>query len=94
MTDRTKARFNLRMNTSLDETGQAMIQQLAKVDAVSEASIIRQLISQRFRMKFDQQPVCATGINCLCPQMHVPTLPRSESDTELLQRVASPGPDA
>lgn len=93
MADPSKKRFDLRMNTSLDETGKAMIHQLAQTEGVSEATVVRHLISERFRMTFNQQPVCANGMNCLCPHMHMPSKPQSETDAELLNRVAqNPAP--
>ncbi len=87
MADPTKKRYDKRLNTMLDDAGKAMLHQLAEAAKVSEATIVRHMISERFRMAFNQQAVCADGTNCLCPHMHMATKPSAESDTELVSRL-------
>jgi hypothetical protein len=82
---RTK-RYKKPYHLMLDETHQAMLAQLAEANHVPASQIIRQWISNAYRMQFDQEPRCMTGLDCLCPRSHNLDRGPLVTDRELLQR--------
>ncbi len=87
MADPTKKRYDLRLNTSIDATHMAMLNQLAIEDRSSKAAIVRGLIFVSFETVFRSAPHCANGNKCLCPQMHVPHPTASETTAQTLDRI-------
>lgn len=70
----------------LDTTHRAMLQQIAAKEGVPASQIIRRWISHAFRMEFEAEPRCISGLNCLCPRAHQTDRGPQTSDAELLQR--------
>lgn len=86
MADSRQKRYGVAYNVMLDPTHRAMLEQIAEAEGVKGSNLIRRWVSQAFRMKFEGEPRCITGQNCLCPRVHEVPRQASVSDQELLQR--------
>ena len=86
MADPTEKRFTVDFNVQLDATHKAMLEQLAE-DAGSKMSpVVRKLIDSAYRMRFNAEPKCVTGANCLCPQVHALQRGTQISGAELVRQ--------
>ena len=93
MTTYKTGRFKKPFHLLLDEAHRAMLEQVSDRRAVPAAQVIRNLIDQAYRMDFANEPRCATGEGCLCPQAHYGRRPAPVSSEELLrQQKATNGP--
>lgn len=57
-------------NVKLDQTDRDMLSQLADDANTSQATVLRNSIKHHFRQRFANEPTCANGNRCLCPNMH------------------------
>lgn len=86
MADSRTKRYDKPYHLMLDETHRAMLEQLAKKEATPASQVIRRWISSAYRMEFDAEPRCMSGLACLCPRVHLQERPQQISDEEILQR--------
>lgn len=89
MADSRTKRYSKPFNVMLDETHRAMLDQVAHRRAVPAAQVIRDMIDKAYRMEFANEPRCASGEGCLCPQAHYGRRPAPESSEDILKRQRS-----
>lgn len=90
MADSRTKRYDVKYHLMLDQTHRAMLDQLAEKENVPASQIVRRWISQAFRMDFEAEPRCISGMSCLCPRAHINDAAPRVSDAELLQRHTRP----
>ena len=75
-----------KLTIKIDKDEHAMLSQLARDESRSMASVIRENIRSRFRMRYANEPRCARDQPCLCPNMHSLVRPDAPSDAELIRQ--------
>lgn len=65
-----KPRNDRPFNVLFSSDSFSQLQELAYDAGISNGALIRRLVRLAFDMKFRNKPKCATGGNCLVPQLH------------------------
>lgn len=73
------AQKNHPFNVLLSLKEQTQLHELAKINDLSAAEIIRQSIRWRHLSTFQNEPICTTGQRCFVPQMHSRQTPAADS---------------
>ena len=72
------------LNIQLSATDKEMLERLKADSGKGMGTLLREAIRLRFRMRFNNEPSCANGTPCKCPQMHQIQAARQTTDAELL----------
>lgn len=72
------------LNCQMEPYIAAMLTQMKEKTGLTKAQIVREGIIARFRMDYANEPHCATGALCQCPQMHQVKPSNRLSDEDLL----------
>ncbi len=85
MSDPRDKKYTTVINVPCSGTDKAMAQQLAADLGSPMSRIIRQGIQTLHKMRFTNQPHCATGEPCKCAHMHVLRQAGEPTDEERVQ---------
>jgi len=70
-------------NVLLSAHERKMLTDLANHLGISSGQAIRNVIRAQYQMTYGGRPSCATGQQCLCPQLHpLPQQPQSNEPTK------------
>jgi len=75
---------SIALNVQLSPIDKQMLEKLKEDTGKGMGTLIREGIRLRFRMRFNNEPSCASGLACKCPQMHQMQVARQTTDAELL----------
>jgi len=75
---------SIALNVQLSPIEKQMLELLKADTGKGMGSLIREGVRLRFRMRFNNEPSCASGLACKCPQMHQMQVARKTTDAELL----------
>lgn len=82
-------RFTEQYNVMLDTTHRSMLGQVAEDKGVPASQLVREWISNAYRMRFANEPRCVSGEQCKCPLAHAGQPARTASNEELLRSRSS-----
>lgn len=74
-------------NVKLEENDKKMLVQMSKDGGVTMSEIMRTSLHFRFRQQYANEPTCATGNRCLCPNMHTLNAASRPTDSEVLESI-------
>lgn len=77
---------SIAMNIQLSPIDKQMLEKLKGDTGKTFGALVREGIRLRFRMRFNNEPSCANGTACKCPQMHQMQVARQTTDAELLAK--------
>lgn len=80
-------------NVKLDRDDKAMLKQLSDDAGLTMSEICRSGIRMRFRQRFANEPTCAIGTACLCPNMHTLNAAGRPSDRDVLKTLEGANAD-
>lgn len=75
---------SIAMNIQLSPVDKGMLEKMKDDTGKGFGALVREGIRLRFRMRFNNEPSCANGTACKCPQMHQMQVARQTTDAELL----------
>ena len=81
----------VKLNIQLSATDKEMLERMKKETGKGMGTLIREAITARFRMRYNNEPSCADCTACKCPQMHQVQSPNTTSNADLL--AADPPPN-
>lgn len=74
-------------NVKLTGNDKKMLKQMSKDGGITMSEVMRTSLNFRFRQQYANEPTCATGARCLCPNMHQLNAASRPSDTEVLEKL-------
>lgn len=74
-------------NVKLEANDKKMLQQMSADGGVTMSEIMRSSLHFRFRQQYANEPTCATGNRCLCPNMHTLNAASRPTDAEVLANI-------
>lgn len=72
------------LNIQLSPNDKQMLELLKKDTGKGMGTLLREYITARFRMRFNNEPACADCTTCKCPHMHQVQATQQITNEELL----------
>ncbi len=79
-------RKSIPLNIQLSPIDKQMLEKLKSDTGKGMGTLLRECISLMFRMRFNNEPSCANGTSCKCPNMHQIQSARQITNSDLLNQ--------